>query len=204
MKRLIAPQFIRSSTRVVLVIACALLCSGMPAATKAEAGPPAAADMKSLDEQVQEVKTDVLAIAAELRNLEEKLIYPSNTQVAVFVSMKTAGGDSSASAESGEELQSVPIDAARISIDGEPVSQHLYSFKELQALARGGVQRIYTGNLRTGKHLLEVEISGSTRAGETASQTHSLEFEKAVDPKSLGIVLRGESASSMQIEIEDW
>ena len=204
MKRLIAPQFIRSSTRVVLVLVCALLCAGLPTATDAETGPPAAADMKSLDEQVQEVKTDVLAIAAELRNLEEKLIYPSNTQVAVFVSMKTERGEPAAPAESGASQQSVPIDAARISIDGEPVSQHLYSFKELQALARGGVQRIYTGNLRTGKHLLEVQISGSTRSGEIAEQTHSVEFEKAVDPKSLGIVLRGESASSMQIEIEDW
>ena len=43
--------------------------------------------MRSLDEQVQEIKTDVLGIAAELNRLEEKLLYPSNTHLAIFVSI---------------------------------------------------------------------------------------------------------------------
>ena len=42
-------------------------------------------DMKSLDGQVQEIKSDVLNIASELGNLEERLLYPSNTQLAIFV-----------------------------------------------------------------------------------------------------------------------
>jgi hypothetical protein len=47
--------------------------------------------IKGLDEQVQEIKSDVLRITAELNQLEEKLLYPSNTQVAVFISL--AGGE---------------------------------------------------------------------------------------------------------------
>ena len=41
-------------------------------------------EMRSLDEQVQVVKSDALSIAAELGRLEEKLLSPSNTQIAVF------------------------------------------------------------------------------------------------------------------------
>jgi hypothetical protein len=37
--------------------------------------------IKGLDEQVQDIKKDVLGISTELTQLEEKLIYPSNTQV---------------------------------------------------------------------------------------------------------------------------
>ena len=89
--------------------------------------------MQSLDEQVQEIKSDVLGIAAELARLEERLLYPSNTQVAVFVALA--------------EGETFRLDSVQIQIDGEPVAHHIYSFKELEALQKGGVQRIYTGNV---------------------------------------------------------
>jgi len=100
--------------------------------------------IKGLDEQVQEIKGDVLSIAAELNQLEEKLLYPSNTQVAVFVSL------------AGEET--FRLDSVEIELDGKPVSHHLYTFKELEALQKGGVQRIYTGNIRSGEHDLKVFV----------------------------------------------
>src|SRR6266498_703750 len=98
--------------------------------------------IKGLDEQVQEIKSDVLGIGAELNQLEEKLLYPSNTQVAVFASLV-----------SGETFR---LDSVEIQLDGKPVAHHLYSFKELEALQKGGVQRIYTGNVRSGEHDLQV------------------------------------------------
>ena len=104
--------------------------------------------IKGLDEQVQEIKSDVLGIAAELNQLEEKLLYPSNTQVAVFVSLV-----------SGETFR---LDSVEIQLDGKPVAHHLYTFKELEALQKGGVQRIYTGNVRSGEHDLQVFVIGKT------------------------------------------
>ena len=86
-------------------------------------------EMQSLDEQVQVIKSDVLRIASELGQLEEKLLYPSNTQVGVFVSLVD-----------GEILR---LDSVQIQIDGEFVAHHVYDFKELEALQKGGVQRIY-------------------------------------------------------------
>ena len=157
---------------------------------------------KSLDEQVQEIKSDVLAIAAELNNLEEKLIFPSNTQVAIFVAVD-APEERSKNEDSGEP-PSLSLESARVSIDGEVVSQHLYSFNEIKALTRGGVQKLYTGNLRTGGHSVEVNLSGSRPDGESFEEVKRFEFEKQVDPKALAVVVSPRGAGSFQVEIEDW
>ena len=117
------------------VIRAALLAMGFAfAAGAATAQQPATAEMRSLDEQVQEIKTDVLGIAAELNRLEEKLLYPSNTQLAVFVSIA--------------EGETFRLDSMQINIDGELATHFLYSFKELDALQHGGVQRVYTATCR--------------------------------------------------------
>ena len=79
--------------------------------------------IKGLDEQVQEIKSDVLAIAAELNHLEERLLYPSNTQVSGFVSLKAD--------------DTVVLDALELRMNGEAVAYHLYSYKELEALKKG-------------------------------------------------------------------
>ena len=146
--------------------------------------------MQSLDEQVQEIKSDVLAIAAELSNLEERLLYPSNTQIAVFVSI--------------EEGHEVALDSAHISIDGELVAQHIYSFKELEALQKGGVQRIYTGNIRTGEHRIEVSIAGKRHSAKNFDAVETFVFSKTVDPKVVGIRLASKTSGDATIAIKGW
>ena len=131
--------------------------------------------IKGLDEQVQEIKSDVLSIAAELNQLEEKLLYPSSTQVSVFVSLA-----------SGETLR---LDTAEIKLDGKAVAHHLYSFKELEALQRGGVQRIYTGNLRSGKHDLQVSVSGKSVGGNGFRISETFKINKGVGPKIVEVAL---------------
>ncbi|MEZ4601563.1 MAG: hypothetical protein R2940_17380 [Syntrophotaleaceae bacterium] len=133
--------------------------------------------MKGLDEQVQDIKTDVLGIAAELYQLEEKLLYPSDTQVAVFVSLVE-----------GEELR---VDSVEIRIGGKRVATHLYTFQELEALRKGGVQRIYTGNVTTGSHELQVILAGKTKGGSDLLRSETFTFSKEVGPKILEISLAG-------------
>jgi len=147
-----------------------------------------AAQMQSLDEQVQEIKSDVLRIAAELNGLEETLLYPSNTQVSVFVSL--AATDAS------------QLDSVQIQIDGEPVAHHIYSFKELDALRKGGVQRVYTGNISTGSHDMQVSIAGKLPNGKDFSQTNSFSFRKEVEPKLVGIKLASNEAGDAKIQFE--
>jgi hypothetical protein len=133
--------------------------------------------MRGLDEQVQQVKSDVLSIAAELNQLEEKLLYPSGTQVAIFIAV--AKGDL------------MRLDAVRLQIDGQLVAHHIYSFKELEALRKGGVQRIYVGNVATGDHKLEVLVDGKLEGGADFSRTERFTFRKEVKPKMVELTLAG-------------
>jgi hypothetical protein len=135
--------------------------------------------IKGLDEQVQEIKSDVLSIAAELNQLEEKLLYPSNTQVAVFVSLV-----------SGETFR---LDSVDIQLDGKPVAHYLYTFKELEALQKGGVQRIYTGNVRPGDHDLQVLVIGKTGGGTDFKRSEHFTVSKNVGPKIVELALAAQS-----------
>ena len=147
-------------------------------------------DMRSLDGQVQEIKSDVLSIASDLSNLEERLLYPSNTQVAVFVAL-----------EKDEDFR---LDAVKIEIDGELATHHIYSFKELEALQKGGVQRIYTGNVPTGDHQINVTMVGKLKNGQEFNKSDSFSFAKGIEPKALGITLAGPGLGKSGIRVGDW
>jgi hypothetical protein len=146
--------------------------------------------MRSLDEQIQEIKSDVLGIAEELSRLEEKLLYPSGTQVAIFVSL--AEGDP------------MRLDAVRLQIDGQLVAHHIYSAKELEALRKGGVQRVYVGNVTTGDHQLEVLVDGKLASGADFSRTESFVIRKEGKPKLVGLTLSGSSSGNSPIALGDW
>ncbi len=139
--------------------------------------------IKGLDEQVQDIKKDVLSISAELQLLEEKLLYPSNSQISVFISL-------------GKEPNYSP-DAVQIKIDGKKVVHYIYSFKEVDALHRGGVQRIYTGNILSGNHRLDVSVIGR-RGGSKTSRKSSFTIKKGVGLKLVEINL-GSGISTIKI-----
>jgi hypothetical protein len=146
--------------------------------------------MKGLDEQVQEVKSDVLSIAAELARLEERLLYPSNTHLAVFVALA--------------ERDTLRLDAVQIRIDGQLVAHSIYSFKELEALQKGGVQRIYTGNLATGEHQIEISLNGKLASGKDYAHTERFAFTKAIQPKLMGVTLAGPDSGQPAVLVGDW
>ena len=146
--------------------------------------------MRSLDGQVQEIKSDVLSIASELNTLEERLLFPSHTEVSLFVSLA--------------EDEDFRLDAVQISIDGELATHHIYSFKELDALKNGGVQKIYTGNLTTGDHELAVTMIGKLKNGKDINESSSFAFTKGVKPKAMGLTLAGPGFGSDGIRLGDW
>lgn len=164
----------------VLVLVCCCIGSAVARAGSKE-------QMQGLDEQVQEIKSDVLGIAAELGRLEEKLLYPSNTEVALFVSLDAGA--------------SFRLDSVEIQIDGKPVARHIYSFKELEALQKGGVQRIYTGNIPTGAHQLAVSVAGKLPGGEDFSGSQNFGFSKEVEPKIVEIKLTGQLTGGASIQL---
>jgi archaellum component FlaG (FlaF/FlaG flagellin family) len=173
-----ATRFERRPARAVRVLLGLALAAHCVAAHADDADKQ---EMRGLDEQVQEVKSDVLGIANELDRLEERLLYPSGTQVAVFVALA--------------ETESEPfrLDSLQVQIDGEPVARHVYAFNELQALKKGGVQRIYTGNVSTGEHRIDVVVAGKLPSGKDFTETQSFSFTKGVPPKLVEITLGGEA-----------
>jgi len=147
-------------------------------------------EMRSLDGQVQEIKSDVLNIASELSILEERLLYPSNTQIAVFVSI-----------DKDEDFR---LDAIQLEINGELATHHIYSFNELEALQKGGVQRIYTGNMPSGDHQLNVTMMGKLKSGEDFTESDSFAFAKGIKPKALGVTLAGPGLGENVIQVGEW
>jgi hypothetical protein len=154
----------------------------------AQADANAQEEMRGLDEQVQEIKSDVLGIAAELSQLEERLLYPSNTQLAVFVSLADA--------------DKFRLDAVRIQIDGALAAHHIYSFKELEALQSGGVQRI-TPATTTGEHQIEVYVIGKLANGDDFKQTQQFTFNKDIKPRLLGVALASPASDKAAIQLPE-
>ena len=146
--------------------------------------------MRGLDEQIQEIKSDALRMSAELSQLEEKLLYPSGTQVAIFVGL--AKGDR------------MRLDAVRLQIDGELVAHYIYSAKELEALRKGGEQRIYVGNVASGDHKLDVLVDGKLEGGADFNRTAQFTFRKEVKPKLVGLTLAGPGSGNNPIALGEW
>lgn len=146
--------------------------------------------LQGLDEQVQEIKSDVLEIAAELTRLEERLLYPSSTQVAVFVALA--------------EGETFRLDSVEVRVDDAAVARHVYSFKELEALQKGGVQRLYTGNVATGSHRIAITVAGKLPSGEDLAAHESFAFDKEAGPKRVGITLADGDAGEARIQLGEW
>jgi hypothetical protein len=163
-----------------------------PAAAPAGAPPATPADStRSLDEQVQDLKKSTLQLNRDLFILEEELLFPANTQVAVFVSVDV-----------GEFFA---LDSINLKIDNREVSNYLYTPREVSALLKGGVQRIYVGNLKSGAHELVAFFSGKGPNDRYYKRAASIRFEKGVGAKYLELKVTDRAhAQQPEFEIKDW
>jgi hypothetical protein len=102
------------------------------------------------------------------------------------------------------EKEEFRLDAVQVTIDGNLATHHIYSFKELEALQKGGVQRVYTGNIPTGDHQIGVTINGKLKNGSDFSESGSFTFSKGIKPKALGVTLAQPGFGSNVIQVGDW
>jgi hypothetical protein len=157
--------------------------------------PPAPAegsgDTRGLDQDIQGLKKDVVDLNKDLFILEEELLFPANTQVAVFLSVDV--GDFFA------------LDAVQLKIDKKEVINYLYTPRERDALLKGGVQRLYLGNLKVGPHELVAFFSGSGPNARAYKRGASLRFEKGVGAKYLELKINDRQRKlEPEFEIKDW
>jgi hypothetical protein len=173
--------------------------AGAPAAdTQAAAGAAvapapaeAAVDTRGLDQEIQGLKKDVVDLNKDLFILEEELLFPANTQVAVFLSMDV--GDFFA------------LDSVQLKIDRKEVINYLYTPRELEALLRGGVQRLYLGNLKVGTHELVAFFNGKGPNERDYKRGASIRFEKGVGAKYLELKIDDRQRKLQpEFEIKDW
>jgi len=101
------------------------------------------------------------------------------------------------------EEESFRLDAVRVQIDGRPVAHYIYSHKELDALQSGGVQRIYTGNVATGQHQLEISVVGKLPNGNDFSRSEDFAFTKDIEPRLIRIVLANPGSGGSSIRVDD-
>lgn len=151
-----------------ITVLAGMLSLALPALAAVE-GQVEDAQPASVDSEVQDLKDAVLDLNRELFMLEEELLYPANTQIAVFLSM-----------DIGEFFA---LDSVQLEVDGKEVTNYLYTEREVQALHRGGVQRLFLGNLKNGRHEIVAFFTGVGPHGRDYRRGATLEFDKGIGAK---------------------
>jgi hypothetical protein len=170
--------------------------AGNAAAADAPAPPVAArdapsAELKTLDQEVQGLKKDVVDLNKDLFVLEEELLFPANTQVALYVSMDVGAF--------------FALDAVTVKIDNKEVKNYLYTAREADALLKGGVQQIYLGNLKVGKHELVAFFTGKGPVERDYKRGASINFDKGVGAKYLELKITDRVPKHQpEFLIKDW
>gem|GEM_PF-6182899 len=145
----------------------------------------------TLQFQNESVKQDVIQINRELSQLEQSLLYPVSTRLGLYLSIKTR--------------QSFQLNSIDIKIDGQNITTYLYTTKELKALERGGIQRLYMSNLATGHHQLTVIFNGQGTDEHFFRRKKQFQFEKGNGIKNIELeIVDSDFKKEPVIKINTW
>jgi hypothetical protein len=193
-----APAVAASMRSAVPLVVAATAPPAVPAPatppTQAAAVPPGVAPVPAgpvqaagLDSRIQDLKGEVIRLNRDLLVLEEELLFPAGTQVAVFLSMDVG--------------KLFALDSVQIKLDDKVVANYLYTPREVEALHRGGVQRLYLGNLRAGEHSLVAFFTGKGPHERDYKRGATLKIDKGTDPKYIELQIK-DSMGKLQPEFE--
>lgn len=145
----------------------------------------------SLDTDIEALKKEVLSLNRDLFILEEDLLFPSNTQFSVFLSMNAGALFS--------------LDSIQLKIDDKNIANHLYTERELAALKRGGVQRLYIGNLPSGEHEIIITFTGVGPKGRDYRLGESIVIEKTTEPQFVEFMIADDTGKEQpQFDVRVW
>lgn len=152
---------------------------------------PGLAHGETLDEELSALKADLAELNTALTALEEEILYPENTQLAVFLSVE------------GEEY--FQLNSVELAVDDRPTSSYLYSEQEREALAQGGIQRLYLGNLTPGEHQITATFNAKGTDGRHYSKTEIFSISKEEDAERVELVVRAQAPSQdPQLSLKRW
>ena len=172
---------------LALLVVFTLVTAAPALAADVATVPAAGQETASLDMRIQDAKGDVIRLNRDLLVLEEELLFPANTQVAVFVSMDVG--------------KLFALDSLQVKLDDKVVANYLYTPAEVQALHRGGVQRVYLGNLKAGKHELVAFFTGKGPHERDYKRGTTLTIEKGTEPKYVELRIK-DSTGKLQPEFD--
>ncbi len=133
-----------------------------------------------LDDEMEGVKKALLELKRDLVILEEDLLFPASTQVSVFLSMDV-----------GEFFH---LDSVSLKLNGKEVTHHLYTDKQIDALYRGGVQRLFIGNAKQGSNRITAFFTGRGPSGRDYRRATTVEFEKSFEPAFVELAITDSTA----------
>jgi hypothetical protein len=173
---------------VMVLLGSIVICESADAADPDTAG---ASAQQALNQQVQDIKKQSIELNRDLFALEEDLLFPANTQVAVFVSMDVG--------------QFFALDAVQLKIDDKIVTNYLYTERQVDALHRGGVQRLYVGNVKGGKHELVAVFTGRGPQTRDYRRGATLKFEKNDRPKYIELkIIDSSETYQPEFQVKEW
>lgn len=165
-----------------------LLCLVIPATAGANAGEDGYRD---LDQDVQSLQQDLVELGRDLFLLEEELLFPATTQVMIFVSLDVG--------------QYFDLDSVQLKIDGRDVASHLYTRREVDALKRGGVQRLYAGNLNLGDHEVVAFFTGKGPHDRDYRRGATRVIKKEIGPKYVELrIVDSEQLQQPEFSVREW
>jgi len=145
----------------------------------------------SLDAEIEELKKEVLSLNRDLFILEEDLLFPPNTQFSIFLSIDAGALFS--------------LDSVQIKINDKNIANHLYTVRELAALKRGGVQRLYIGNLPSGEHEIVAIFTGVGPSGRDYRRGESVVIEKTTEPQFVEFMIADDTGKEQpQFDVRVW
>jgi len=174
----------RTAKHNILIFLLTLVLPGfsLAGAPEVEGGDPAAAQTGvPLDSDLERIKKDLLKLKRDLVILEEDLLFPASSQVAVFLSM-----------DIGELFQ---LDAVSVKLNGKEVAHHLYTDRQVDALYRGGIQKLFIGNVKQGQNRLTAFFTGRGPSGRDYRRATTVEFEKSFEPAFVELAISDSGAS---------
>lgn len=151
----------------------------------------AAAELKRISKHVQALKSDVVDLNHDLKQMEERILYPSSTKYSVFVSFN-----------SGQFFQ---LESVKLKLNGKVVATHIYSEKQQDAMLRGGIHRLYMTNLADGEHTATAFFTGIGPGGRSYKRATNVEFEKHANSRYLELAIGDDSVKQEPVfAIKQW
>ncbi|MDX5299999.1 MAG: AraC family transcriptional regulator [Gammaproteobacteria bacterium] len=146
---------------------------------------------ETLDEQIARLKADVVDINTSLYRLEQELLNPADTQLAVYMSLSAA--------------EYFLVDAVELSLNGKMAESHLYTEQERKALSRGGVQRLYIGNIAAGTHKLTAVLNGKGVNDRYFRKSFDFQIRKEQDARQLELVITADPPTyEPVVKLKSW